>query len=155
MAGPTATSATTSIPLHPPRSDLVARRHRSDGSFSPHVAPLQFAFYTRPAFPESYRVGVFVAEHFFPGSASRAGYRGCLRRIQEWKSPQPIRSVRTGFVPNPAVPVERASVGSNGRVRRDSCCQRRRRQRESSHQFTPRNCSPAVGIWAISQPPQR
>src|SRR5258708_14312121 len=88
--------------VQPQRADLVAKAIVPDVLLGAHVAPLQFAFYTGQQFPESYRGGVFLAEHGSWNRASRAGYQVVFVGFKDGKAAADPVPFVTGFVPNPA-----------------------------------------------------
>jgi len=90
--------------VKPQRPDLVAKAIIPDVLLGAHVAPLQFAFYTGTQFPETYRVGVFVAEHGSWNRASRSGYQVAFVSFQDGKAAADPVAFLTGFVPDPAGP---------------------------------------------------
>jgi glucose/arabinose dehydrogenase len=90
--------------IQPQRPDLVAKAIIPDVLLGAHVAPLQFAFYTGTQFPESYRGGVFLAEHGSWNRASRAGYQVVFVGFKDGKAAADPVPFLTGFVPNPAGP---------------------------------------------------
>src|SRR6266852_1725823 len=88
--------------VKPQRPDLVAKAVIPEVLLDAHAAPLQFAFYTGQQFPESYRGGVFLAEHGSWNRASRAGYQVVFVGFNEGKAvADPVRFL-SGFVSNPA-----------------------------------------------------
>ena len=85
--------------LHP---ELVKRAIIPDVLLGPHVAPLQFAFYTGKQFPESYWGGAFVAEHGSWNRSARAGYQVAFVAFKNGEpSADPVPFL-TGLVPDPA-----------------------------------------------------
>ena len=90
--------------VKPQRPDLVAKAIIPDVLLGAHVAPLQFAFYTGTQFPETYRGGVFVAEHGSWNRASRSGYQVAFVSFQDGKAAADPVAFLTGFVPDPAGP---------------------------------------------------
>jgi len=88
--------------VKPQRPELVAKAIIPDVLLGAHVAPLQFAFYTGTQFPESYRGGVFQAEHGSWNRASRAGYQVAFVGFKDGKAAADPVPFLTGFVPNPA-----------------------------------------------------
>ncbi len=88
--------------VKPQRPDLVAKAVIPDVLLDAHAAPLQFAFYTGQQFPESYRGGVFLAEHGSWNRASRAGYQVVFVGFKEGKAVADPVPFLTGFVSNPA-----------------------------------------------------
>jgi glucose/arabinose dehydrogenase len=87
--------------VKPPRPDLVAKAILPDVLLGPHVAPLQFAFYTGKAFPTLYQGGVFVAEHGSWNRATRNGYQVAFVGFRDGKPVQDPAPFLTGFVPDP------------------------------------------------------
>jgi glucose/arabinose dehydrogenase len=88
--------------VKPQRADLVARAIVPDVLLGPHIAPLQFAFYTGKQFPESYRGGAFVAEHGSWNRAKRSGYQIAFVAFKNGKpSADPVPFL-TGLVPDPS-----------------------------------------------------
>ena len=88
--------------VKPQRPDLVAKAVIPDVLLGPHVAPLQFAFYTGKQFPESYRGGAFVAEHGSWNRAIRSGYQIAFVAFQNGKPSADPVSFMTGLVPDPS-----------------------------------------------------
>jgi glucose/arabinose dehydrogenase len=86
--------------VQPQRSDLVAKAIIPDVLLGAHVAPLQFAFYSGTQFPESYRGGVFLAEHGSWNRASRAGYQVAFVGFKDGEAVADPVPFLTGFVPN-------------------------------------------------------
>ena len=66
-----------------------------------HVAPLQFAFYNATQFPESYRGGVFIAEHGSWNRATRSGYQVVFVGMKDGKANADPVPFLTGFVGDP------------------------------------------------------
>src|SRR6266436_3936917 len=87
--------------VKPQRPDLVARAIIPDVLLGPHVAPLQFAFYTGKQFPESYRGGAFVAEHGSWNRATRSGYQIAFVAFKDGKPSADPVPFMTGLVPDP------------------------------------------------------
>lgn len=84
--------------------ELVKQAIIPDVLLGPHVAPLQFAFYTGKQFPESYWGGAFVAEHGSWNRASRSGYQIAFVAFKNGKpSADPVPFL-TGLVPDPSKP---------------------------------------------------
>ena len=87
--------------VKPQKPELVDKAIIPDVLLGPHVAPLQFAFYTAQQFPERYRGGVFVAEHGSWNRAARNGYQVVFVGFTDGKaSADPVPFV-TGLVPDP------------------------------------------------------
>src|SRR5271170_877666 len=87
--------------VNPQKPELVARAIIPDVLLGSHRAPLQFTFYTGKQFPESYRGGVFLAEHGSWNRSTRAGYQVVFIPFEDGKpsgDPQPFL---TGLVPDP------------------------------------------------------
>jgi glucose/arabinose dehydrogenase len=85
----------------PQRPDLVAKAIVPDVLLGPHVAPLQFIFYTGQQFPKKYWGGVFLTEH---GSWNRSVYNGYQVVFIPFEHGQPQAgpsSFLTGFDPDP------------------------------------------------------
>ena len=87
--------------VKPQRPDLVAKAIIPDVLLGPHVAPLQFAFYTGKQFPESYRGGAFVAEHGSWNRAARNGYQVAFVGFKDGKAAVDPVPFLTGMVPDP------------------------------------------------------
>jgi glucose/arabinose dehydrogenase len=88
----------------PQRPDLVAKAIIPDVLLGPHVAPLEFAFYTGHQFPKKYWGGAFLAEH---GSWNRSIYNGFDVVFIPFHDGQPQAgpsSFLTGFDPHPDGP---------------------------------------------------
>jgi glucose/arabinose dehydrogenase len=84
--------------------ELVKRAIIPDVLLGPHVAPLQFAFYTGKQFPESYWGGAFVAEHGSWNRATRSGYQVAFVAFKDGKpSADPVPFL-TGLVPDASKP---------------------------------------------------
>jgi glucose/arabinose dehydrogenase len=81
--------------------ELVKRAIIPDVLLGPHVAPLQFAFYTGKQFPESYWGGAFVAEHGSWNRATRSGYQVAFVAFKDGKPSADPMPFLTGLVPNP------------------------------------------------------
>jgi glucose/arabinose dehydrogenase len=87
--------------VKPQKPELVAKAVIPDVLLGSHVAPLQFAFYTGKQFPESYRGGVFVAEHGSWNRSPRAGYEVAFVGFKEGKAAVDPVPFLTGLVPDP------------------------------------------------------
>jgi glucose/arabinose dehydrogenase len=85
----------------PQRPDLVAKAIIPDVLLGPHVAPLQFAFYTGNQFPEPYRGGAFVAEHGSWNRALRNGYQVAFVGFKDGEAAVDPVPFLTGLVPDP------------------------------------------------------
>ena len=81
--------------------ELVARAIIPDVLLGPHVAPIQFAFYTGKQFPENYWGGAFQAEHGSWNRSTRSGYQVAFTAFKDGKpSADPVPFL-TGLVPDP------------------------------------------------------
>jgi glucose/arabinose dehydrogenase len=87
--------------VKPQRPDLVAKAIIPDVLLGPHVAPLQFAFYTGKQFPALYQAGVFVAEHGSWNRSTRNGYQVAFVAFKNGKALEDPIPFLTGFVPDP------------------------------------------------------
>jgi glucose/arabinose dehydrogenase len=87
--------------VQPQKPELVAKAIIPDVLLGAHVAPLQFTFYTGRQFPESYRGGIFLAEHGSWNRASRAGYQVVFVGFKDGKAAADPVPFLTGFVANP------------------------------------------------------
>jgi glucose/arabinose dehydrogenase len=87
--------------VKPPRPDLVAKAIIPDVLLGPHVAPLEFAFYTGKQFPALYRGGMFVAEHGSWNRATRNGYQVAFVGFRDGKAAENPVPFLTGFVSDP------------------------------------------------------
>jgi len=88
--------------VKPQKADLVAKAIIPDVLLGPHVAPLQFAFYTGNRFPEQYRGGAFIAEHGSWNRAARDGYQVAFVGFRDGKANADPVPFLTGFVADPA-----------------------------------------------------
>lgn len=86
--------------VRPQKPELVAKAIIPDVLLGPHVAPLQFAFYTGGQFPESFRGGVFVAEHGSWNRATRSGYQVAFVGFKDGRAVADPVPFLTGFVTN-------------------------------------------------------
>jgi glucose/arabinose dehydrogenase len=82
--------------------ELVKRAIIPDVLLGPHVAPLQFAFYTGKQFPERYWGGAFVAEHGSWNRATRSGYQVAFVAFKDGKPSADPEPFMTGLVPDPS-----------------------------------------------------
>ncbi len=87
--------------VKPQLPELVAKAVIPDVLLGAHVAPLQFAFYTGTQFPESYRGGVFVAEHGSWNRMPRAGYQVAFVGFKDGKAAIDPVPFLTGFNADP------------------------------------------------------
>ena len=82
--------------------ELVKRAIIPDVLLGPHVAPLQFAFYTGKQFPKSYWGGAFIADHGSWNRATRSGYQVQFVAFQDGKPLADPVPFMTGLVPDPS-----------------------------------------------------
>jgi glucose/arabinose dehydrogenase len=87
--------------VKPQQPDLVAKAIIPDVLLGPHVAPLQFAFYTGKQFPMLYHGGAFIAEHGSWNRSTRNGYQVAFVGFKNGKAVEDPVSFLTGFVPDP------------------------------------------------------
>ena len=87
--------------VKPQKPELVDKTIIPDVLLGPHVAPLEFAFYTAQQFPEPYRGGAFVAEHGSWNRATRAGYQVAFVGFKDGKAAADPVPFLTGLVPDP------------------------------------------------------
>ncbi len=87
--------------VKPQQPDLVAKAVIPDVLLGAHVAPLQFAFYTGKQFPETFRGGVFVAEHGSWNRMPRQGYQVAFVGFKNGKAVVDPVPFLTGFNPDP------------------------------------------------------
>jgi len=90
--------------VSPQKPELVAQAIIPDVLLGPHVAPLQFAFYTGKQFPEQYRGGAFIAEHGSWNRAVRNGYQVAFVGFKNGKAAADPVPFLTGLVPDPNGP---------------------------------------------------
>lgn len=88
--------------VKPQKPALVAKAIVPDVLLGPHVAPLQFAFYTGTQFPEKYRGGLFVAEHGSWNRSKRSGYQVAFVGFKDGEAAVDPEPFLTGFVTDPA-----------------------------------------------------
>jgi glucose/arabinose dehydrogenase len=86
--------------VKPQRPDLVAKAIIPDVLLGPHVAPLQFAFYTGKQFPEQYRGGAFIAEHGSWNRSARNGYQVVFVGFKNGKANADPVAFMTAMVPD-------------------------------------------------------
>lgn len=87
--------------VKPQKHELVAKAIIPDVLLGPHVAPLQFAFYTGQQFPEQYRGGAFIAEHGSWNRATRNGYQVVFVGFKDGKAAADPVPFLTGLVADP------------------------------------------------------
>jgi len=90
--------------VKPQRPDLVAKAIIPDVLLGPHVAPLQFAFYTGKQFPAQYHGGAFIAEHGSWNRSTRNGYQVAFVGFKDGKASVDPVPFLTGFLPDPKGP---------------------------------------------------
>jgi glucose/arabinose dehydrogenase len=88
--------------VKPQRPDLVAAAIVPDVLLGAHRAPLQFVFYSGEQFPESYRGGVFLAEHGSWNRSLRAGYQVVFIPFKDGRPSSDPQPFLTGMVPDPS-----------------------------------------------------
>ena len=69
-----------------------------DVLLAPHVAVLDFLFYTGRAFPEQYRGGAFLANHGSSGRSQRVGYSISFVPFKNGKPSGPVQNFATGWM---------------------------------------------------------
>ena len=87
--------------VKPQKPELTAKAIVPDVLLGAHRAPLQFAFYNGQQFPESYRGGVFLAEHGSWNRTPRAGYQVVFVPFKNGKASGDPVPFLTGLVPDP------------------------------------------------------
>ncbi|HUS05616.1 MAG TPA: PQQ-dependent sugar dehydrogenase [Bryobacteraceae bacterium] len=80
------------------RKDLVERSIAPDIALAPHVAVLDFLFYTGSQFPSGYRNGAFLANHGSSNRSTRIGYSVSFVPFKKGKPSGPVRDFLTGFM---------------------------------------------------------
>ncbi len=83
------------------RMDLVAKSIKPDISLQPHIAVLDFLFYTGNEFPSEYKNGAFLANHGSSNRADRVGYSVTFVPFKNGKPSGPERDFLTGFMLGP------------------------------------------------------
>jgi glucose/arabinose dehydrogenase len=81
--------------------DLVAKSIKPDISLQPHIAVLDFLFYTGNEFPSEYKNGAFLANHGSSNRADRVGYSVTFVPFKNGKPSGPERDFLTGFMLGP------------------------------------------------------
>jgi glucose/arabinose dehydrogenase len=84
------------------KPDLVAKTIVPDVNMGPHVAVLDFLFYTGKQFPAAYRNGAFVAEHGSWNRAQRIGYAVTFVPFQNGKPAGEKREFLSGWMLDPS-----------------------------------------------------
>lgn len=87
--------------IKPQRPELVAKAIVPDVLLGPHVAPLQFTFYSGDQFPEKYRGGAFVAEHGSWNRSKRSGYQVAFVAFKDGEPSENPVTFLGGLVPDP------------------------------------------------------
>jgi glucose/arabinose dehydrogenase len=88
--------------VKPQKPELVSKAIVPDVLLGPHVAPLQFAFYTASQFPEKYRGGAFIAEHGSWNRSKRSGYQVAFVAFKGGEASADPEAFLTGFVTDPS-----------------------------------------------------
>jgi glucose/arabinose dehydrogenase len=83
------------------RKDLVDRAIIPDVILEPHVAVLDFLFYTGSQFPKEYQGGAFLANHGSSNRAKRIGYSVSFVPFKNGKPSGPVRDFATGWMISP------------------------------------------------------
>jgi glucose/arabinose dehydrogenase len=83
------------------RKDLVANSIAPDVPLEPHVAVLDFLFYTGKQFPAEYRNGAFLANHGSSNRSTRVGYSISFIPFKSGKPAGPVRDFLTGWMAGP------------------------------------------------------
>jgi glucose/arabinose dehydrogenase len=77
---------------------LVDRAIVPDVILEPHVAVLDFVFYTGKQFPVEYRNGAFLANHGSSGRSKRLGYSISFVPFKDGKPSGPVREFAAGWM---------------------------------------------------------
>ncbi|AWG25283.1 PQQ-dependent sugar dehydrogenase [Flavobacterium kingsejongi] len=80
--------------------DLVAKAIVPDVPVGPHTASLGFAFYTKDAFPASYKNGAFVGQHGSWNRSKLSGYKVLFIPFKDGKPSGKPQDFLTGFIAN-------------------------------------------------------
>jgi glucose/arabinose dehydrogenase len=80
------------------RMDLVNSSITPDVSLVPHIAVLDFLFYTGSQFPAEYRNGAFLANHGSSNRSDRVGYNVTFVPFKNGKPSGPERDFLTGWM---------------------------------------------------------
>jgi glucose/arabinose dehydrogenase len=83
------------------RMDLVNRTITPDVVLEPHVAVLDFLFYTGTQFPAEFKGGAFLANHGSSNRAQRVGYSISFVPFKNGKPSGPLRDFLTGWMLSP------------------------------------------------------
>jgi len=83
-----------------PNPAMTAKAIVPDVPLGAHVAPLQFAFYDKQAFPAIYQQGAFLAEHGSWNRSTRIGYQVAFVPFRNGSPSGPPQSFFSGFVPD-------------------------------------------------------
>jgi glucose/arabinose dehydrogenase len=82
--------------------DLVAKTIVPDVLLGPHVAVLDFIFYTGSQFPEEYRGGAFLAFHGSWNRSKRIGYSVDFQPFKDGKPSGELREIVKGWMLSPS-----------------------------------------------------
>jgi glucose/arabinose dehydrogenase len=83
------------------RPEMVAKTITPDVLLEPHIAVLDFIFYTGKQFPAEYRNGAFLANHGSANRAQRIGYSISFVPFKDGKPTGPVRDFATGWMLGP------------------------------------------------------
>jgi glucose/arabinose dehydrogenase len=83
------------------RMDLVEKAITPDILLEPHVAVLDFLFYTCKQFPKEFQGGAFLANHGSSNRALRVGYSVTFVPFKNGKPSGPVRDFATGWMMGP------------------------------------------------------
>ncbi len=86
------------IPEKDRRPDLVAKAIAPEIMLQPHIAVLDFLFYTGKQFPAEYRNGAFMANHGSSQAENRIGYSVSFVPFKNGKPSGPVRDFATGWM---------------------------------------------------------
>ena len=82
--------------------ELVQKTITPDVALGPHVAPIDFTFYTGTQFPAEYRGGAFIALHGSWNRSQRVGYKVVYVPFANGRPSGPPRDFLTGWMVAPA-----------------------------------------------------
>ena len=80
------------------RPEMVAKAVTPEIMLEPHVAVLDFLFYTGRQFPAKYRNGAFLANHGSAQTEQRIGYSISFVPFKDGKPAGPVRDFATGWM---------------------------------------------------------
>jgi glucose/arabinose dehydrogenase len=80
------------------RPDMVAKSIAPEIVLEPHIAVLDFLFYTGSQFPAEYRNGAFLANHGSAQTEQRVGYSVSFVPFKNGKPTGPVRDFATGWM---------------------------------------------------------